>query len=386
MPKLVPQATLDIKYRPKTFADVIGQDHVIKILTGMLKSEKIDRSIMLYGPSGSGKTTIGRLIARYINCTGDEFLCGKCMTCTTPLENHPDICELNAAFATGIDDVRGLREFAQYMPETNFKVFIIDEAQQISGAGKSCLLKDLEEASQGNDSVVWIVCTTEPEKFDSAFLGRCLKLPVKPVSIQDLAKLLYKVAVLEKSPIAQDKKSLIEIAKLVRGQPRDGLKTLGKVMHYLAGADTKETPITADALMQIVKEVVDTPPDVLISKYLLSVYLGKYTSAFASLQETQNAEYFLRSLIDFHTNVLYHQVKSTLMGQYLPYARLVEAVAQNKAELPTGVMSTMLTTMVQTLSEVKRYLIPANTLMISMTCTLVTLVESAKTITARSSK
>ena len=369
MPTLEIQDTLDIKHRPKIFEDVVGQNKIVTILQGMFKSGCIDRTIMLHGPSGSGKTTLARLIARYVNCTGDVRPCGKCLACTIPeIEDHPDVHELNMAHATGVDKVRELIGHAEYLPGTNFRIFILDEAHQMSSAATQCILKPLEKPPE---HAIWILCTTEIQKFKDTILGRCTKLQIQPIKPIDLAKRLQKVAKLEKSPIWKDKKSLMKIASLVQGQPREGLKALGTVMHYLAGSGKVDT----DMLSQLVQSVTGMPPDVLISKFLLSVYLGRFASAMTSLKESQNQEYFLKEAIRFHINVFRSQVKESLVDGYPPFLRLIEAVRKNNIKLPNSTMSNILRIMVSTYSEVKKYSIDVSFLLLAMTGDIVNEVQ-----------
>lgn len=373
MPVLTATDSLDIKYRPKTLEDLIGQDEVVCTLKGMFESGSIScRTIMLYGPAGSGKSSTARMIARYLNCTGKKLRCGECFTCKVDkIESHPDVHELNMANMTGVDNIRELVGQAQYLPQTNFRIYILDEAQQITNAGKECLLKPLEEPPE---HVVWILCTTEPEKFKDTVRGRCLKLQMKAVEPKDLARLLYRVAKAEQSPIADDKRSIMELAKLVRGQPRDGLKALEKVMLYVKGKGSVDLGI----LPQIIKEVVDLPPDVAISKYLLSIYSGKFATALTVTATLTNAEYFLRNAIDFQRNMLYASVKPELMVEYPAYVRLVNELKQRKLNLPTTVHAAMLQNMVMALSQIKGYTVDATILLDALTCTLIDCVCKVK--------
>ena len=362
--------SLDIKYRPQKLEELIGQDEVVNVLKGMFESGKVNHTIMLYGPSGCGKTSTARLIAQYLNCTGDSLLCGKCFTCKSKIEDHFDYHELNMANATGVDSARELINQAQYLPQTNFRVFTLDEFHMATVQARECFLKPLEEPPE---HVVWILCTTEPERFKDTVRGRCLKLQMKAVEPKDLARLLYRVAKAEQSPIAEDKKSIMEIAKLVRGQPRDGLKALEKVILYVRGKGA----IDLNILPQVVREVVDLPPDVAISKYLLSVYSGKFATALTVTASLTNAEYFLRNVIDFQRNMLYASVKPELMIDYPAYGRLVNEIKQRNIKLPSTVYATMLQSMVTSFSQMKGYTVDANVLLDALTCNLVDIVTGS---------
>lgn len=367
MPVLKATDSLDIKYRPKSLEDLVGQDEVVCTLKGMFESGSIScRTIMLYGPAGSGKSSTARMIARYLNCTGETLRCGECFTCKVNKieEEHPDVHELNMASMTGVDNIRELVGQAQYLPQTNFRIYILDEAQQITTAGKECLLKPLEEPP---DHVVWILCTTEPEKFKDTVRGRCLKLQMKAIQPIDLAKLLYKVSKLEGSPLAEDKKSIMEIAKLVRGQPRDGLKALEKVMLYVKG----KGKVDLSVLPQIVKEVVDLPPDVAISKYLLSIYSGKFATALTVTSSIANAEYFLRNAIEFQKNMLRASAKPELVESYPAYSKLITEMQRLNIKLPSLAHAEILENMGETYTRMKGYTMDASVLLETLTCKLI---------------
>lgn len=371
MPNLVAQETLDIKYRPKTFKSLIGQDHIVRTLQGMFKSRKIDRAIMLHGPTGSGKTTIARIIARYANCQCEKYLNpGNCYSCQYKnIKQHPDLHEINMANDTGVEDIRELISQSKYMPETNFRIFLLDEFQMASKNAKDCLLKALEEP-ESKEPVLWIICTTEPEKCPDTLLGRCTKLQVRPVPVEILAKYLKIIAKAEKSLIQHEDKSLLEIAQLVHGQPRAGLKVLGSVIHYYNGYGKINTEI----ISKITSEILNTASETLVSTYLLSIYAGKYTSAFKSLKATNNIEYFLKALIDYHTNVLYSFVNKSLVTNYFPSMRLIKE-AHKIPNLSKDFLSKILIDLGNTYSQVKNYTVDVTILVNAMTCRLIGLLE-----------
>jgi len=318
-------------------------------------------------------TTIARIIAKYINCQCEKYLNpGNCYSCQfKDIKQHPDVCEVNIANDTGIEEIRELISRSKYMPETNFRVFILDEFQMASKNAKDCLLKVLEEP-ETKEPVVWILCTTEPEKCPDTLLGRCTMLQVRPIEPKVLANYLKLVAKAEKSPIADDDKSLLELAQLVHGQPRAGLKVLGCAIHYLNGSGGK---LDAKIVTQITREVLNTPPEILISKYLLSVYAKKYTTAFKVIREVNNIEYFLKSLIEYHTNVLYSYVNKSLIIDYPPSVRCVRLIEEVKKtyNLSKEFLSNMLVDLASTYSQMRNYTVDATILINAMTCRLINL-------------
>lgn len=357
---------LDIKYRPKTLDEVIGQDHIVSIIKGMLYKKVVDRAIMLYGPSGNGKTTIARLIARYINCVGDDFLCGKCITCSTEnLNDHPDIIEINAANLTGVDNVRSLVSKAMFIPQTNFNVFILDEAQLLSKSAKECLLKPMEEA----EKTIWIICTTEPEKFSNTFTGRCTSLKVNKIKPKILAKYLYNVAVREKSKITIFNDIFMKIAYLVDGQPRNGLKMLSKAIHYVNSSDDGSgKEFNKEILSSIVKDVLNVSDNITAIKYLLSIYNKSLKNSFIVYRDIARLDYFLQLVIEYHTSMIYYiagikEYKYLLDNFIISYNKL-----KNKPDMSK--MSKILDCLTDHLFKMKTYTINEKIVMDNLTTKL----------------
>jgi len=371
MPILESIDTLDILYRPRKFSDMIGQKAVLNIMKGMLKAGKVDRTLMLFGPSGSGKTTLARMFARYVNCTGDKFLCGKCETCLcNVITEHPDVHEFNMASATGKDDVESIVRQATYMPQTNFRIFILDELHQISAASKESLLKPLENPPP---KCIWILCTTEPDKFKQTILNRCTKLEIKAVHPKELFVRLKKVAELEKSPIYKEDEILMRIADLVNGEPRSGLKALGKVIHYMRGSGKVDTKI----VRSMINEIVDLDYFTRVKEYLLSIYMGNLKLALTKLYAMNNSENFLKSAIEYHNNALFDQVAPSLVDGRFFYTQWVKQKRSMNIKLPNELMALLGVEMVKTLSEIKNYSVQSNTLTIALTCKLVAMVDQS---------
>lgn len=145
MSELIVSTSLAVKYRPKLLSDLVGQDHIVTQINGMLTKRRFPSTILLSGSSGLGKTTTARIIARYVNCKnpGEDFApCGECVNCTTT-ENHPDVIEINAADTRGIDDVRSLLQQSKFSPVMGSRrFFIIDEAQQLTVQAQQCFHPD----------------------------------------------------------------------------------------------------------------------------------------------------------------------------------------------------------------------------------------------------
>ena len=167
------------RYRPETFAEVIGQDAMVRTLSNAIASGRIAQAFMLTGVRGVGKTTTARIIARALNCVGKDGKggptadpCGVCEHCVAIAEDrHLDVVEMDAASRTGVDDVRELIDSARYRPvSARFKVYIVDEVHMLSKNAFNALLKTLEEPPE---HVKFILATTDPQRLPVTVLSRC---------------------------------------------------------------------------------------------------------------------------------------------------------------------------------------------------------------------
>ena len=219
------------KYRPQTFADLIGQDTLVQILTNAITSNKIANAYLLTGVRGVGKTTTARLIAMSLNCQNKKKdtcePCGNCDSCNSIKSDHNlDVIEMDAASKTGVDDVREIIDNVKYKPVNNeYKIFIIDEVHMLSKSAFNALLKTLEEPPE---HVKFIFATTEVKKIPVTILSRCQRFDLKRVDSLKLSLHLKKVSELEKVKIDDG-----AIALLVRagdGSVRDSLSLLDQAI------------------------------------------------------------------------------------------------------------------------------------------------------------
>src|SRR5574344_2693303 len=175
-------------YRPKTFAEVVGQKPIVKTLQNALADGKIAHAYLFCGPRGTGKTTMARLFAKALNCAqGVGKECNECEDCIDILQGkHPDVYEIDAASNSGVDNVRKLIEQVSFSPILGrYKVYIIDEVHSMTGAAFNALLKTLEEPPA---NVVFILATTEPDKVLPTILSRVQRFDFSKVSDEDLVK------------------------------------------------------------------------------------------------------------------------------------------------------------------------------------------------------
>ncbi len=220
------------KYRPQKFADVIGQDHIVRTLSNQISTQSIAHAYLFSGSRGLGKTTLSRLIAKAINCTNraDKSAepCNSCSMCEAINNGRSiDVIEIDAASNTGVDNVReNIIENVQFQPtQAKYKVFIIDEVHMLSTSSFNALLKTLEEPPS---YVVFILATTELQKIPETILSRCQRYVFSRVAKNTLSALLDKVASEEKITVDEDvKEAIIEKAE---GGVRDTISMLDQIM------------------------------------------------------------------------------------------------------------------------------------------------------------
>jgi DNA polymerase-3 subunit gamma/tau len=221
---------LALKYRPKTFSDLIGQDIMAETIINSIKMDKVPNAYLFSGIRGVGKTTAARIVAKALNCNnGVENLCQgeMCEHCRAiSNSNHMDVLEMDAASKTGIDDVRDLIEFSKYGPSVaKFKIFIIDEVHMLSKQAFNGLLKTLEEPPS---YLKFIFATTEMRKIPITVISRCQRFDLTRVKSNLLLDFLKKISLLENGKISE--KALKLIVKISEGSVRDALSLLDRAL------------------------------------------------------------------------------------------------------------------------------------------------------------
>lgn len=238
------------KYRPKTFSDVVGNFHAKKYLSNTKPMNRIPQCILIHGKYGVGKTTLARIYAKYINCKNiqeiDDFHepCGSCDNCLEFKKIDDGICpidyiEINAADERNIDDMRSLKERTlKNLIDLDYRVIVIDEAQQLTTASQNVLLKPLEDSGAKN---IFIFCTTNPEKIIPQIKSRCQSLVLRNISTSDIFNRLELIA--KQENVSIDKESLNILSSISAGSLRNSIVSLEQCIVAGNGSVNKDTTI-----------------------------------------------------------------------------------------------------------------------------------------------
>ena len=216
-------------YRPQTFGEVAGQEHIVTTLKNAIKENRISHAYLFAGPRRTGKTTVAKLLAKALNCTGENPPCDQCPNCKAiTVGEHPDVIEIDAASNNGVDEVRDLIDKVKYAPiNGKYKVYIIDEVHMMSTGAFNALLKTLEEPPA---HIVFVLATTEPHKILPTIISRCQRFDFKKVENHDIiSRLEY---VLKSENKKYELPALESVAKLAEGGMRDALSILEQCLAY----------------------------------------------------------------------------------------------------------------------------------------------------------
>lgn len=259
------------KWRPRTFQTMVGQEHVLRMLTNALDQQRLHHAYLFTGTRGVGKTTLGRILAKCFNCADGitSTPCGTCSQCTAiDAGRFIDLIEVDAASRTKVEDTRELLENVQYQPtQGRFKVYLIDEVHMLSGHSFNALLKTLEEPPP---YVKFILATTDPKRLPVTILSRCLQFNLKRVPVEQIARHLQHICNAE--TITHEPAALPLLANAADGSMRDALSLLDQTIAYcgenITLTDTKKMlgSIEQEALLRIIQALADHDGNALLAE------------------------------------------------------------------------------------------------------------------------
>jgi DNA polymerase-3 subunit gamma/tau len=291
------------KYRPQSFSEVIGQDHVTRTLKNAISQGRIAHGYIFSGHRGIGKTTIARILAMALNCRSAANPvpepCGVCESCTEiRAGNSVDVIEIDAATNRGIDEIRELREAARYRPARDrFKIYILDEAHQITDAAFNALLKTLEEPP---GHVIFMMATTQPEDIPQTIRSRCQHFSFRAVRFEQILGQLRELA--SRENIDADDDALAVLAEAGDGSVRDALSILDQAIASCGST------LTADA----VRQLIGAAPSDVLEKVMLAVAEGSSETVLqvvdALLSEGHSPAHFARQMVRFLRNAIVARV------------------------------------------------------------------------------
>ena len=329
------------KYRPQKFSEVVGQEHVTTTLLNAVKSEKISHAYLFSGPKGCGKTTVARLLAKAVNCERDDGPepCNKCDSCKEIMENRAiDIIEIDAASHRGIDEVRELREGVRFGPsKSKYKVFILDEAHQLTSGAANALLKMLEEAPS---HAIFILATTEPQKMIPTIISRCQRFDFRKITVPEITERLKKIV--KKEEVSVEKGVLAIIASASGGSLRDAESILSQIISFVPVNSTVKKEDIKGLLGIIEREVI-----------------GDFVDFLLKDEATNALEILEKSLIQgvgpeaFYDNIIY----------YLREMMILKIISEREGEKGSkSLMNSLLTNLTEEeVERIKKQIVDLNT-------------------------
>jgi len=291
------------KYRPQKFSDVIGQDHVTRTLKNAIEQGRIAHGYIFSGHRGIGKTTIARILAMALNCQSKDHPvaepCGVCDSCREiRAGNSVDVIEIDAATNRGIDEIRELREAARYRPARDrFKIYILDEAHQITDAAFNALLKTLEEPPS---HIVFMMATTQPEDIPQTIRSRCQHFSFHAVRFDDIVAQLRDIA--KQEGIKADDSALAMLAEVGDGSMRDALSIMDQAIACCG------TTLSADVVRGLVGTVASDVLEDVMDAVARNSSKDVLRTIDRLLVEGQSAQHFARQMLRFLRNALVAKV------------------------------------------------------------------------------
>ncbi len=269
--------TLYRKWRPQTFDEVVGQEHVRRTLENALRQGRISHAYLFSGPRGTGKTSMARILAKSVNCLADmeKRPCNECTICRAIAEGHAiDLIEIDAASQSRVDDIRELRERVNFVPnEARYKVYIIDEVHMLSPSAFNAFLKTLEEPPP---HAIFILATTDPQKIPPTVLSRCQRFDFHRIAFKDIVARLKRISDMEGLDIEEEALELI--ARYSTGSLRDAESLLDQLMSY--GGER--------ILLTQVQTILGTPSSQAVADLVWNLIDGDLTKGLSLINQAIN--------------------------------------------------------------------------------------------------
>ncbi|MDR0424534.1 MAG: DNA polymerase III subunit gamma/tau [Clostridiales Family XIII bacterium] len=332
------------KFRPETFDKMLGQEHIVRILTNQIRMGTVGHAYLLCGTRGTGKTTVARLLAKGVNCLADEGRpCGVCASCVDIRDGvFMDVVEIDAASNNGVDNIRDLKESVQYPPvQGRRKAYIIDEVHMLSTGAFNALLKTLEEPPA---DVMFILATTEPQKLPATILSRCLRLDFKRVPAAVIKRGMKDICAEIGTDITDD--ALALLAFNAGGSVRDGLSLLDQC---IAGGG----PVSRDTVL----ELLGSPGEERLAELTGLVFAGDVPGALMMLDgllaDGNDERQIMKDWIEHFRNLMLIQhVRRPMDVMNMP-AENAELLVAQAGRLPQGFVSGCIMELSKTLNDAR---------------------------------